>query len=273
MSGIITGSRQGALSHLAVRSASRGTPNCYVADPLTVLASWEGQLVHFECGPTSYTIESATAEEAEAWWETIRPDPVDVCTPQLAATDFPGLLELDTSDEAARDLGKCTYGTKGTNLATLYQLPIDPQYQLDGFVIPMHYYAEFMAGNTWTVDLGSGPGTYTFQETIDAWHEDSVFLSDAEERANRLDALRSAMGDATVDPKVVEAIGDRIIEVFGDDTQMVRFRSSRTRGRARIQQSRALSRRAPRADNRDGDRTARVSATTRERSKRRSRTD
>ena len=226
VSGIVTGSRQGALSHLAVRSASRGTPNCYIADPLDVLASWEGQLVHFECGPTDYTIEPATVEEAEAWWETIRPDPVDVCAPQLAATDLPGLLELDTSDEAARDLGKCTYGTKGTNLATLYQLPIDPQYQLDGFLIPMHYYAGFMDANTWTVDLGSGPGAYTFQETIDAWHVDPTFLSDAGERKIRLDALRSAMGDAIVDPLVVDAVSDRIVEVFGDDTTMVRFRSA-----------------------------------------------
>ncbi len=226
VSGIITGSRQGALSHLAVRSASRGTPNCYIADPLEVLASWEGQLVHFECGPTSYSIEPATAEEAEAWWETIRPDPVDVCAPQLAPTSLPSLLELDTSTTAARDAGKCTYGTKGTNLATLYQLPIDPQYQLDGFVIPMHYYAQFMAENTWTVDLGSGAGTYTFQETIDAWHADKTFLSDAEERATRLDGLRTAMGDATVDPLVLEAVGDRIVEIFGNDTTMVRFRSS-----------------------------------------------
>jgi phosphoenolpyruvate synthase/pyruvate phosphate dikinase len=34
------------------------------------------------------------------------------------------------------------------------------------------------------------------------------------------------MGDATVDPKVVQAVGDRIVEIFGDDTTMVRFRSS-----------------------------------------------
>src|SRR5690606_24095637 len=30
ISGAITGTRQGPLSHLAVRSAARGTPNCYV---------------------------------------------------------------------------------------------------------------------------------------------------------------------------------------------------------------------------------------------------
>jgi hypothetical protein len=226
VSGIVTGSRQGALSHLAVRSASRGTPNCYIADPLEALAAWEGQLVHFECGASSYSIEPATPEEAEAWWETIRPDPVDVCAPQLATTSLPGLLELDTSDAAARDLAKCTYGTKGTNLATLYQLPIDPQYQLDGFLVPMHYYAAFMDANTWTVDLGSGPGTYTFQETLDAWHADAAFLSDVGERAVRLGALRTAMGDATVDPLVVEAVSDRIVEIFGDETTMVRFRSA-----------------------------------------------
>jgi hypothetical protein len=226
VSGIVTGSRQGALSHLAVRSASRGTPNCFIADPLEVLASWEGQLVHFECGPTSYTIEPATAEDAEAWWESIRPDPVDVCAPQLDVTVMPGLLEADTSTAAARDLGKCTFGTKGTNLATLYQLPIDEEYQLDGFLVPMHYYDDFVRTHTWSIDLGAGKATHSFQETIEAWHADPVFLSDAEVRATRLDALRSAMGDATVDPAVVEAVGDRIVQIFGTDLQMVRFRSS-----------------------------------------------
>jgi hypothetical protein len=225
VSGFITGSRQGALSHLAVRSASRGTPNCYVQNVLTELASWEGQLVRFECGADGYTIESTTEAEAEAWWESIRPEPVDVCTPNFLATDFPGLLELPTTTEEERDLGKCTYGTKGTNLATLYPL-IDAQYRLDGFLIPMSYYDDFVSTTEWSVDLGSGLGMHSFQETLEAWHADATFLADADVRRDRLDAIREAMGDATVDPALLDAVGDRIVDVFGNATTMVRFRSS-----------------------------------------------
>lgn len=37
LSGIMTGTRQGALSSLDVRSAARGTPNCYTRAPLAFM--------------------------------------------------------------------------------------------------------------------------------------------------------------------------------------------------------------------------------------------
>lgn len=225
VSGIVTGTRQGALSHLSVRSASRGTPNCFVADPLTELAAWEGKLVRFECGQDDWSVREATAEEAEAWWESIRPDPVELCDADTDTTELPGLLELATDSADERTDAKCTYGAKATNLATLYQR-IDDAYQLDGFLVPFHYYQEFVQNNTWTVDLGAGEAEYTFQETLEAWHADSAFLSDASTRRKRLKKLRDAMEETPVDPALLEALSERILEVFNDDTVMVRFRSS-----------------------------------------------
>lgn len=227
VSGIITGSRQGALSHLSVRSSTRGTPNCYISGVLDELAEWEGRLVHFECGATDWSVEEATAEQAEAWWESIRPDPVEVCEPNVDETALPGLLELATDTLEERDAGKCTYGTKGTNLATLYQR-IDPTWQIDGFLIPMHYYRDFIDNTTWVVDLGDGAGEveHSFADTLEAWHADPEFLTDAGLRRDRLGDLRDAMEDAEIDPELTTLLSDRIVEVFGSDEVMVRLRSS-----------------------------------------------
>ncbi|MFZ5480115.1 MAG: PEP/pyruvate-binding domain-containing protein [Myxococcota bacterium] len=225
VSGIVTGTRQGTLSHLNVRSAARGTPNCYVADPLEALAEWEDQLVRFTCGEDDYDVEAATLEAAEAWWEGIRPDPVEICEPDLETTAMPGLLELATDTAEERAAATCTYGAKGANLATLYQR-IDPALQLDGFVIPFSYYQSFVTTGTWNVDLGSGLGAYTFAETLEVWHADPTFLTDASTRAARLDALRDAMQDEVTDPALVAEVAARIVEVWGTDDVMVRLRSS-----------------------------------------------
>ena len=225
VSGIVTGTRQGDLSHLNVLSANRGTPNCYLQEPLEALAEWSGQLVRFECGQTDYSVELAAQSDAEAWWDSIRPDPVEVCAPDTSVTALPGLLELATDSPEQRSDGVCAYGSKGTNLATLYQR-IDNAYAFSGFTVPVHYYDAFVNTGTWTVDLGEGEGVYTFQETLDAWHADATFLSDAAVRRERLEDLRTAMLSAPVDPDLITLLGERILETWGNDTTMVRFRSS-----------------------------------------------
>ena len=225
VSGIITGTRQGDLSHLNVRSLGRGTPNCYLADPLEALAAWEGQLVRFECGETNWSIEAATQDEAEAWWAELRPEPVEVCEPDTSTITMPGLLELDTSSAEARATALCQYGAKGTNLATLYQR-IDPAYQLDGFVIPFAWYDAFMAANSWEVDLGEGSAQHSFAETVAAWHVDEAFLTDATVRRERLEALRTAVVEEPHDPDLIAALTERILEIYGSSELMVRFRSS-----------------------------------------------
>lgn len=225
VSGIVTGTRQGELSHLNVRSSTRGTPNCYIADPLTALADWEGQLVHFTCGENDWSIEAATAEQAEAWWDSIRPDPVEVCSPNTTTTDMPELHELATDTLEERQDNICTYGAKGSNLAALYQR-IDDEYQLQGFLIPFHYYQEFMNTHTWTVDLGDGPAEYSFSDTLAAWSVDPTFTSDPSTRRADLEDLRDAIRGEKLDPDLLAMLAEHIRDVFGDEATMVRFRSS-----------------------------------------------
>lgn len=223
--GAVTGTRQGELSHLNVRAAGRGAPNCYVAAPFEALARFEGELVRFACQEGTYSIELATIEEATAFWDASRPDPLDMAAPNLMPAPLVGLLDLATESAGDRRDGVSTYGSKGTNLATLYQR-IDAELQLDGFLIPFHYYDQHVRAATWTVDVGNGPEALTFQDTLDAWAADPDFATDGAERARRLDAWREALRDGTPDPGLVADLADRIEAVFGDHDTMVRFRSS-----------------------------------------------
>ncbi len=225
IAGVVTGSRQGSLSHLNVRAAARGTPNCFVADALDALAPWDGQLVALTCGADTWTVTPASIETAQAWWDAIRPDPVVIPTPNLTETAFSGLLDLPTADAAERATGVATYGSKGANLAVLYQR-IPARYQLDGFLVPFAWYDQFMAENTWEVLVDGVPTELSFAETIDAWLVDDTFRTDAGVRRANLDALRVAMAAGTVDPLLLAELSARIEAVWGSDAAAVRFRSS-----------------------------------------------
>ncbi len=225
ISGIITGTRQGELSHLNVRSASRGTPNCYVKDGYELLAEWEGKLVEMECGAAAATVVEITPEEAQACWENLRPEPVDVIPPDLGWTELVPLLSVPTATADERRVGVSRFGSKGTNLGTLYQR-IDPELQLEGFLIPLHYYDAFMTTNSWSVDLGMGPELLSFSETIDRYLDDPAFSSDGAVRRERLLALQSAMRAAPCDAVLTAALDAQIVSSFGGEDLMVRFRSS-----------------------------------------------
>ncbi len=225
VSGAVTGTRQGALSHLNVRSAARNTPNCYLKNAYELFEEWEGELVRLQCGEKVLTVEAATSEEAEEWWNELRPEPVAVLQPDLAARDFVGLLELPTDTANERATGLIRYGSKGLNLAALYQR-IDPELQLVGFLIPFHYYDQFTSANSWSVDMGSGLEQLTFAETIAKWLDNTSFYTDGALRRERLDAVRAAMRAAPCDEDLVAALESEIVDRYGSNEVMVRFRSS-----------------------------------------------
>jgi hypothetical protein len=225
VSGLVTGSRQSTLSHLNVRSAARGTPNCFIQSPHALLELYDGQLVRFSCDEEVWRIEETSWEEAEAFWDALRPEPVDIPEPDLETTTMVHLLDLDTLTSAERSAGVATYGSKAANLATLYQR-IDPELQLNGFLVPMSAYADFVSDNGWMVDLGEGEVWTSFQETLDAWLTDEDFVNDTAWRRVCLGNLRDAMEETPVDPALLEELGQQIEQTWGDDTTMVRFRSS-----------------------------------------------
>jgi len=216
VSGVVTGGRQTGLSHLNVRSAARGTPNCFVADALEAFEAYDGALVRLECGESDYSVEVASLDDAEAWWSELQPDPVEVPAPDLETTELVPLLELPTDTTTERAQAVAAYGAKGAQLATLYQR-ISAAQQLEGFVVPMSTYATFLDGDY---------DGRTFAETLDDWWADDDFVADAALRRERLEDLREAMRDAPVDAELLEALSDQIEAQWGDDTTMVRVRSS-----------------------------------------------
>ncbi|GDX81562.1 hypothetical protein LBMAG42_33730 [Deltaproteobacteria bacterium] len=225
VSGVVTGTRQAALSHLNVRMSARGTPNCYTTEPWTKLAAWEGKLVRLECGEDAMLIEEATPEAAQAWWDTFRPDPVVISPPDTDWETPMPLLDVPTATYDERRTNYLRFGAKGANLATLYQR-IEPGVQLDGFLIPFAYYQRFMEENYWIADVDGGEESLTFAATIDRWHADSEFLTNAATRSARLTALREAMLGAPVNEADAASVRALIAQEFGGTDVMVRFRSS-----------------------------------------------
>ncbi len=226
IAGIVTGTRQGELSHLNVRSAARGTPNCYVKQAHELLARWDGQLVSLECGPSRAVVVPVTPEEAARCNEGLRPEPVEVVAADLNWSELVPLLELPTDTAEERRTGVGRFGSKGTNLAVLYQR-IDPELQLTGFLIPAHYYDAFVRDNSWSVVLDSGTERITFAESIDRLLDDPAFLNDGAVRRDRLAALQAAMESAPCDRALVSAIEAAVRATYdGRDDVMVRFRSS-----------------------------------------------
>lgn len=225
ISGAVTGSRQAELSHLNVRSAARGTPNCYLRDAYERLAEWEGQLVRLACEKSDLEVRAATPEEAQAWWDALRPDPVELPEPDTAHVELTPLLALPTATPEERALGVRRYGAKGRNLAALYQR-IEAPLQLAGFLVPFHYYDAFVHTQTWTVDLGAGVEELTFAAAIDRLLDDPAFRSDPALRRKRLAALYEAMRDGACDADFEQALAEQLVQTFGSDEVMVRFRSS-----------------------------------------------
>jgi hypothetical protein len=221
ISGAVTGTQQGTLSHLNVRSAARGTPNCYLDRAHELLAAWEGKLVRLDCGNGYFSVEAASRDAAEAYWKTLRPPAITIPEPDRTWSSPVGLLDLPTGTSELRTLAVTRFGAKGANLAALYQR-IDSRYQLPGFMVPMSAYLHFIETRGFAVDLGNGPAFHTFVETLSTWLDDSTFRTDGRDRRKRLLALQDAMVNSSAD---IDLTGD-IRATFGSDTRMLRFRSS-----------------------------------------------
>lgn len=222
VSGVITGTRQGALSHLNVRSAARGTVNAYLADPRDALAAWADQLVHLTCDPDGYAIEAADPADALAFWEALRPDPLEIAAPDRTQAEFHDLLDLPVATPAERDLAARAYGSKGSNLARLYQ-GLPARYRLRGFVVPIDLSLDHLEAATWA-DPADGQAR-TLADSLARWHADPAFRADGDLRRARLAALRAAILAAPLLPGVEAALTARVAEVFGPGAP-VRLRSS-----------------------------------------------
>ena len=224
VAGAITAVEQGEVDHLAIRMARRGTPNAFVKNALKEFAPFEGKLVRLEVATAGYTVDpDVTLEEAEAWWAEHRPNIGDIAE---ADAEYSSLDAVDAIDVENPSVPLVTrYGGKASNFARLYQIVDEPQ-RVPGFVVPFHYYVTFMNENT-TPSRVDPTKTITFGEYIDELLSDPAFQSDSKVRFEELDNLRDMIrDDGVVNPETVQAITEKLVEVFPDTTRTVRFRSS-----------------------------------------------
>ena len=225
VAGVITGERQAELSHVAVRSARRGTPNAYVQNAHETFAPYSDQLVRLEVGDAAFTVETGVdPSDAAAFWEEIRPVLSVVSEADLEYATLDNVLEMDLS-EAEGPLS-ARFGGKAANLARMYSV-LPPDNQVPAFAIPFKYYDEFMATNQILDERVEPPVVRTFKEYIESLLEDPQFQTDGEYRAALLESFRDTMeSNGFINPLLVDALGDRIERVFGSRLTMVRFRSS-----------------------------------------------
>ncbi|MFO0553951.1 MAG: PEP/pyruvate-binding domain-containing protein [Polyangiaceae bacterium] len=227
VSGIITSEFQTPLAHINVLSVNRGTPNMALRDAVNDpdLLALEGKWVELKVEPFGWTVREITQEEADAWWEAHKPDPISVQPMNLTVEDLPAardLVDLDTMNlKDAIATAIPAFGAKATNYGALARAqesgafdtlpdidgdgPIQP-----GFGVPMFYYDQFMKDNGLydrITELMAGPN----------W-------SDPVYRADALLAFKDELRAAPMRPEVVAAVVARAAELFPGEK--IRFRSS-----------------------------------------------
>jgi hypothetical protein len=216
VSGIITEQFQTPLSHINVLSQNRGTPNMGLrgAFESEELRALEGKWVELSVGAFEYTIREVTQAEADEWWESHKPEPLeptpmDITNTVIVATQ--DLLDLSTTGlEEAIAANVPIYGGKATHYGALTQ--IDDLPVPTGFAIPVFYYYDHLDSQ------GLWP-------TIEDLLIDPDFAGDPVVRSQRLAELRLAIEQAPMNPTVLQFIEDKIISGYEDWTYpMTRFR-------------------------------------------------
>jgi hypothetical protein len=232
VNGIITTARQGELSHVAVRTARRGTPNAFLRTALGDFAGLDGKLVRLQVTEAGHTVTEVTEEQASAFWDAnagflSRLPSLDGEHDALPQLKFIAALERNgIRDELPWE---ATFGGKATNLARLHSVLTDEwsRYQVDGFAIPMSYYMDFIRSNKMPSAFDAARQV-TYEEYLAELFTDEKFASDSQFRFKTLADLREHMRNhGVVDEDLLAQLRERIPIVMGTSNETrVRFRSS-----------------------------------------------
>ncbi len=216
--GLITQDFQTPLSHVNVLSQNRGTPNMGLRGAMNAqaLRTLEGKWVALEVGAFDWSIEEIPVEEADAWWETVRPAAIAVPRYDTTETELKDIEDVVTWPEAGGSLRQAisdaipAYGGKASHFSVLARVPdiIVPQ----AFGIPVYYYDQFITENG-------------FDARIAGLLADEAFLSDPAVRDEALAALRADMMLGTVNQDFQDLLRAKLETDFPGVVNM-RFRSS-----------------------------------------------
>jgi hypothetical protein len=223
IAGVITGTEQTELDHLAIRTARRGTPNAFVKNPFAAFAEYEGKLVRLEVTATGYTVAvEPSLAVAEAWWNEHRPriDAIAVADTGYESIDEVQNIPIDGSVNLVT-----RYGGKGSNFARLHQL-LPEANRVPGFVVPFYHYAHFMETNQ-TRSHKDPNRLISFAAYVEELLSDPEFNGDSRVRFAELERLREIIeDDGVVDRATVRSLAAKVATLFGSTTRTVRYRSS-----------------------------------------------
>jgi len=226
VAGIITSELQTPLSHINVLSQNRGTPNMALLggfdDPQ--LRALEGKWVLLTVGAFEWAIEEITVEEADAWWEENKPEPVGVPAMDLSVTDLRDVQQIvpldgdfnadnpPSGEEMSALLATAipAFGGKASHYGFLpYIGDVVPVPK--AFAVPLFYYHQHMQDN------GLG-------DDVDALLDDPELKGDNTARSYALKALQKKIKVAPVNQDFLDLL------LFKIETEYpgvrMRFRSS-----------------------------------------------
>jgi len=231
VNGVISSERQGPLSHVAVRTAQRGTPNAFLRTALDDFSELDGQLVRLQVTESGYSVSEVSEEQAVAFWEANAGFLSRL--PSLDST-FEGLpsLEMIVDMEIAGGGGfpvEARFGGKAVNLARLRSILTGrwSGYRMNGFAVPMAHYLRFIRSNRMPSALVADREV-TYEEYLLELFASEEFATNSQFRFYTLADLREHMREfGQVDESLLTELRDRIATVMGTPSEVrVRFRSS-----------------------------------------------
>ncbi|HXK18017.1 MAG TPA: PEP/pyruvate-binding domain-containing protein, partial [Polyangiaceae bacterium] len=216
VAGLITEEFQTPLSHVNVLSANRHTPNMGLRGAFDneQLRALDGKWAKFTVGPTAWSIEEASADDAAAYWADHKPMPVVLPALNFDITDLTDIADVtpepdgvplrDAIKEAVR-----AWGGKAAQFSILAKTKGVPAPK--AFAIPVFYYNQFMTEN----------GLF---DEIDGLLADADFIRDPAAREADLALFRAHMLAAPVNADFQAALKAKLAKDYPGIT--MRFRTS-----------------------------------------------
>ncbi|MFO0561980.1 MAG: PEP/pyruvate-binding domain-containing protein [Polyangiales bacterium] len=209
-SGVITAQLQTPLSHIAILSANRGTPNMALRDAMTnaQLRALEGRLVRLTVNGQDWSITAASQRDAESAWASRRP----------ASAFTPELDERFSELRALRDLRRTDTRIAGAKAAQLGEVAringgapqgfrVPP-----GFVVPFSAYLAHLRNNR-------------IDAALNGYLRNPAFNDNPQAREQALSNVRQRIRTAPVDPALLRSVRARIAAIVARGAR-VRLRSS-----------------------------------------------
>lgn len=215
--GLVTEEFQTPLSHVNVLSLNRKTPNMGLrgATGNAELRALEGKLIELTVDAAAWRVREVTEEEAAAYWEAHRPEPVTLPPLDLDVTELVDIADVTPEPAAGESLREAiktavlAFGGKAAQYSILARTEGVPVAK--AFAVPVFYYDQFMRDNG-------------FYDRVDALLADPAFATDAARRDAELAALRADMAVAPLDGAFQATLKAKLTADYPG--QKMRFRTS-----------------------------------------------